>query len=178
MAKTKTQKKREKLKKQRMQQQAGKIKGLYADIDNIHTNVAVLFEIAKRNENKICIAKAHEIYSVHQKLIKRKKKCRDEIESTLTKSDVDRRKYVIRSQEIFDFMKKNNFKCFSDKKYLKLGKHQRGADIAYYNDLLHVYTMETSLNMRQAYLLTKEILRLKDLRIKEEVLKVKNKVFK
>lgn len=178
MAKTKAKKKREKEQKKKTTDRASKVKSCYADIDNIHTNVAVLFEIAKENESKICIGKAHEIYTVHQELIKRKKKLRQTIDATIANKNSSLDNYVLRSTEISKFMVNNNFKCFNDKKYRKKGTKKSGSDSAYLNDLVHVYTMEESLNMRQAYVLTKEILKLKDVRIKDEVLRVKNKVFK
>lgn len=147
------------------------IRSKYSEIEKTHkVQKDILTYIA---DKKICIAKAHIIYKELKELSYKKKLAREKIYEFFG-MEPSPNKYIIKGPQTEEFLIKNKFKCIEKSRYIK-DQPKWTSENSYYNDLMHILYLEKSLNMRQSYVLIKELIKQND-RMKdcEEIARIKS----
>lgn len=128
-------------------------------VDKIHGEVDELFEMAIRNKEKLCIAKAYRVYEVFREISKRKRELRAMEYNIFYGKYQSHGTYCIRSERAIEFLSTISEKqLYNTKKYNVMRVRKRN-DKWYLLDLKHAFE-GMNLNMGQAYKLLKEIMRI------------------
>lgn len=126
-------------------------------IDKIHDEIEQLFQMAIRNEEKLCIAKAYKVYEVFREISRRKREFRKMEEDVFYGKHSKSNSYSVKTIDGVQFLSKVSSKQLNGSRYYThMAKIK--SNKWYLSDLKHGFE-GMNLNMGQAYMLLKEIIR-------------------